>query len=82
VDARAFELMYEQHARAIAAYALRRVRSEQDAEEIVAETFLIAWRKGGELRGDPVPWLYCVTRRVLANHARRAAFRYAPAFAR
>jgi RNA polymerase sigma-70 factor, ECF subfamily len=55
-----FERMYEQHAGAIAAYALRRTRSEPDAEEIVAETFLIAWRRGGELRGEPLPWLYGV----------------------
>jgi RNA polymerase sigma-70 factor (ECF subfamily) len=72
VDAPAFEQLYEQHARAIAAYAMRRVRSEQDAEEVVAETFLIAWRRSGELRGDPLPWLYGVARRVLANQARRA----------
>jgi RNA polymerase sigma-70 factor (ECF subfamily) len=71
VDARAFERIYEQHADAIAAYALRRVRNEQDAEEIVSETFLIAWRRLPELRGDPLPWLYGVARRVLANHTRR-----------
>ncbi len=34
MDARDFERMYEQHAGAIAAYALRRT-SEPDAEEIV-----------------------------------------------
>jgi RNA polymerase sigma-70 factor, ECF subfamily len=72
VDARDFERMYEQHAGAIAAYALRRTHSEPDAEEIVAETFLIAWRRSGELRGDPLPWLYGVARRVLASHMRRA----------
>jgi RNA polymerase sigma-70 factor (ECF subfamily) len=72
VDAHDFERIYQQHARAIAAYALRRVRSEEDAEEVVAETFLVAWRRGGELRGDPLPWLYGVARRVLANQARKA----------
>jgi RNA polymerase sigma factor (sigma-70 family) len=72
MEARDFERIYEQHARTIAAYALRRTRSEQDAEEIVAETFLIAWRRSGELRGDPLPWLYGVARRVHANHARKA----------
>jgi RNA polymerase sigma-70 factor, ECF subfamily len=72
MEAREFERIYEQHARTIAAYALRRTRSEQDAEEIVAETFLIAWRRSGELRGDPLPWLYGVARRVHANHTRKA----------
>ena len=72
MEAREFERIYERHARTIAAYALRRTRSEQDAEEIVAETFLIAWRRSDELRGDPLPWLYGVARRVLAAHARKA----------
>lgn len=72
MEAREFERIYELHARAIAAYALRRTSSEQDAEEIVAETFLIAWRRGAELRGDPLPWLYGVARRVHASHARKA----------
>ena len=72
MEAREFDQIYKQHARTIAAYALRRTRSEQDAEEIVAETFLIAWRRHSELRGDPLPWLYGVARRVVAGHARRA----------
>jgi RNA polymerase sigma-70 factor (ECF subfamily) len=72
MEAREFERIYEQHARTIAAYALRRTRSEQDAEEIVAETFLVAWRRSGELRGDPLPWLYGVARRVHASQARKA----------
>jgi RNA polymerase sigma-70 factor (ECF subfamily) len=72
MEARDFEQIYEQHAATIAAYALRRTRSEADAEEIVAETFMIAWRRHGELRGDPLPWLYGVARRVAASNARRA----------
>jgi RNA polymerase sigma factor (sigma-70 family) len=72
MEAREFERIYERHAGAIAAYALRRTRSEQDAEEIVAETFLIAWRRSRELRGDPLPWLYGVARRVHASHVRKA----------
>ncbi len=71
MEAREFEQMYERYAGSIAAYALRRTRSEADAEEIVSETFLIAWRRHGDLRGDPLPWLYGVARRVLAAHARR-----------
>ena len=72
MEAREFERIYEAHAGAIAAYALRRTRHEADAEEIVAETFLIAWRRSGDLRGDPLPWLYGVARRVTASHLRRA----------
>jgi RNA polymerase sigma-70 factor (ECF subfamily) len=72
VDAGEFERMYDAHAPAIARFALRRARSEQDAEEAVAETFLIAWRRRDDLRGDPLPWLYGVARRVVAHQLRGA----------
>jgi RNA polymerase sigma factor (sigma-70 family) len=54
------------------AYALRRVAQPEDASDVVAETFLVAWRRGRELPvGDEARlWLYGVARRVLANHQR------------
>jgi RNA polymerase sigma-70 factor (ECF subfamily) len=61
--------LYRDQGRAILAYALRRVESSEDAADVVAETFLVAWR-----RLDEVPvgdggrlWLYAVARRVIAN---------------
>ncbi|MBB5774335.1 RNA polymerase sigma factor [Nonomuraea jabiensis] len=57
---------------AIHRYALRRTDSVDDVADLIAETFLAAWR-----RLDDVPdgdaallWLYGVARRVLANHRR------------
>ena len=73
MDEGEFERMYDAHAATIARYALRRARSEQDAEEVVAETFLIAWRRRDDLRGEPLPWLYGVARRVIAHQLRAAA---------
>lgn len=68
-----FGRLYREQARAVLAYALRRVENPEDAADVVAETFLVAWR-----RLDEVPvghrerlWLYAVARRVTAN-ARRA----------
>jgi RNA polymerase sigma-70 factor (ECF subfamily) len=67
-----FERLYAEHGRAVLAYAVRRSRDAQDAADVVAETFLVAWR-----RLDDVPlgqpgrlWLYGVARRVLANQHR------------
>jgi len=67
-----FEGIYAAHYRAIKAYALRRTADPEDAADVVAETFLIVWR-----RLDRVPegtetllWLYGVARNVLANQAR------------
>lgn len=61
--------LYRDQGRAILAYALRRVEGAEDAADVVAETFLVAWR-----RLDEVPvgdggrlWLYAVARRVIAN---------------
>ena len=50
-------------------YAARRVAPEA-VQDVVAETFLIAWRRRGQLDGDPLPWLYGIARRVAANTRR------------
>lgn len=64
-----FGRLYREQGRAVLAYALRRVEDPEDAADVVAETFLVAWR-----RLDEVPigarerlWLYAVARRVTAN---------------
>ncbi len=50
---------------------MRRTRSLADAEDVAAETFTIAWRKIDTVpAAEPLPWLYAVARRVLANHRR------------
>ncbi len=63
--------VYEQHAPAVAAFVLRRSPSS-DAPDIVAETFLIAWRRREILPEEPdtLPWLYGVARNVMANSRR------------
>lgn len=71
-DADRFELVFERHHRAVLAYALRRMPTEADAEDVVSETFAIAWRRF-DRAPDPeaaLPWLLAIARRVLANHHR------------
>lgn len=63
------------HARSaedVTRYALRRARSAADAEDAVAEAFLVAWRRRDVVPEPPedVLWLYGVTRNALANLAR------------
>ena len=65
-----FESIFERHQRAVLAYALRRARSTADAEDVAAETFLIAWRRLDDVPAEALPWLYGVARRVLANQRR------------
>ena len=69
--------LYALHGRPVLAYALRRTANAEDAADVVAETFLVAWRRLESVPPeDALPWLYGVARRVLANQ-RRAAHRRA-----
>jgi RNA polymerase sigma factor (sigma-70 family) len=70
-----FETLFHRHADLVLAYALR--RSDADtAQEVVAETFAIAWRRFGDIPDPALPWLLAVARRVLAN-SRRSSSRQA-----
>jgi RNA polymerase sigma-70 factor (ECF subfamily) len=64
-----FGRLYREQGRAILAYALRRVEDREDAADVVAETFLIAWRRLAEVPAGTGArlWLYAVARRVIAN---------------
>jgi RNA polymerase sigma-70 factor (ECF subfamily) len=65
-----FRAAYDEHVRAVAAFALRRTVTAADAEDVVAETFLVAWRRFGEAPADLRPWLFGVARHVLRHHHR------------
>jgi len=69
---RAFRELYAAHFDAVLGYALRRVNRPEDAGDVTADTFLVAWRRLAHAPEGPDvrPWLYGVARRVLANHRR------------
>ena len=60
-----FNRLYERHFDAVRAYAWRRAPGL--ADEIVAETFLVAWRRLPDVPDDALPWLIGVARNVRAN---------------
>jgi RNA polymerase sigma factor (sigma-70 family) len=68
----AFDAFYRHHAGAVLAYLLRRSRSVADAQDALAETFLVAWRRPDQVPAEDAAnlWLYGVARRVLANQRR------------
>lgn len=70
-DRRQFEALYAAHAPAVLAYALRRT-DRATAEDVLADVFLIVWRRLHELPSDPRPFLLGTARKVLANHRRSA----------
>jgi RNA polymerase sigma factor (sigma-70 family) len=70
-----FEGLFREHYPLVRAYALRRAAPDA-AQDVVADTFLVAWRRLDDVPHDPLPWLYATARKVLANQ-RRAANRSA-----
>jgi RNA polymerase sigma factor (sigma-70 family) len=68
-----FEAAYRDSGTAVLGYALRRSSSREDAFDVVAETFAVAWRRRTDLPADPEeirPWLFGIARMCLANAAR------------
>ncbi len=67
-----FASLYADHGPDVLAYALRRVERPDDAADVLAETFLVAWRRLEEVPTGTEArlWLYGVARRTLANQRR------------
>lgn len=63
-----FDDVYAAHRDAVWRYFRRRTAA--DHEDLTTEVFLVAWRRRAELPAEPLPWLYGVARKVLANHHR------------
>lgn len=61
--------LFERHHAAVHAYVRRRTRPEA-VDDIVAETFLVVWRRVEEVPIDSLPWLLAVARNVLATQRR------------
>jgi RNA polymerase sigma-70 factor (ECF subfamily) len=68
-----FATIFDRHAPAIHRYLQRRV-GEQAAEDVLGETFLIAFRRRGSFdpeRSDARPWLYGIAAKLVVDHHRR-----------
>ncbi|MFJ1672914.1 RNA polymerase sigma factor [Streptomyces bottropensis] len=66
---RALEALYTAHADRVHAYLLHRTDRET-AQDILSETFVLAWRKSDSVPDDALPWLLASARRLLANRVR------------
>jgi RNA polymerase sigma-70 factor (ECF subfamily) len=56
------------------AYVVRRVGTSH-AEDLVAEVFVVAWRRRQTQPDRPLPWLYGIARRVVSQYRRGAVRR-------
>lgn len=72
-----FKDLFEACHRPLLAYAARRCPTLADAEDVVAEIFVVAWRRLDQVpAGDEaLLWLYGVARRTIANQRRGRARR-------
>jgi len=64
-DHEALAELYDRHARVIFSLALRILRDQRDAEEVVQDVFAQAWRQSGRYsteRGSVIAWLMTLTR--------------------
>ena len=71
-----FEEVFNDCYEPVVRYVARRVAPDA-VQDVVSDTFLVAWRRHAELRGEPLPWLLGIARRVASTqrrgHARREA---------
>jgi RNA polymerase sigma-70 factor (ECF subfamily) len=69
-DGERFHELWQRHYGDVFAYALRRLGDEHAAEDVVADTFLVAWRRRDSVPNPTRPWLFGVARKQLANRCR------------
>lgn len=66
-----FRLLFREAYPALKRYVSYRGVSKADADDLVAATMEIAWRRLDQVPdADPLPWLYGVARNLLRNHRR------------
>jgi RNA polymerase sigma factor (sigma-70 family) len=68
-----FDELYRSAGSAVLGYALGRCASREDALDVTADTFLVAWRRRAEMPAEPEDaraWLFGVARWCLANAVR------------
>lgn len=71
MDEERFRALFDAHYGLVVAYAYRRGATWDEAHDVAAEVFTVAWRRGGAVPADAErPWLLGVARRVLANQRR------------
>jgi RNA polymerase sigma-70 factor (ECF subfamily) len=67
-----FERIYADHREAVRAYVKRRA-PEALVDDVVSETFVVCLRRIDRVPPQPLPWLYAVAWKTLANERRKQA---------
>ena len=69
---REFARLIDDNRKAVQRYVLRRLADVEGSDDVVIDTFVVAWRKRSELppRDRELPWLFSIAFRVISNHRR------------
>lgn len=71
-----FERCFREHHARLLAFTMRRVTGREAAEEVVADTFAVAWRRRDCIPGAALPWLYAIAANVIADQYRSTRRRH------
>jgi RNA polymerase sigma-70 factor (ECF subfamily) len=66
----AFDALFRAHYADVLRYALRRLSDRAAAEDIAADTFVVAWRRFDAIPQDEFPWLLGIARHAIQNQKR------------
>ena len=82
-DAQEFEALVRGTTRDLLAYFLRRVQVREDAADLLARVYLVAWDRRSAVPEPPADrlWLFGVARNVLLDHRRESVRAHAAATA-
>ena len=65
-----FERCFRDHYAQVLAFSMRRVSDREIAEDVVADSFAVAWRRRDRIPDAALPWLYAIASHVIANQYR------------
>jgi DNA-directed RNA polymerase specialized sigma24 family protein len=65
-----FEHCFRDYYAQVLAFSMRRVSGREIAEDVVADTFAVAWRRRDRIPDPALPWLYAIAGHVIANQYR------------
>jgi RNA polymerase sigma-70 factor (ECF subfamily) len=71
-----FERCFRDHYTQMLAFSMRRVSGREIAEDVVADTFAVAWRRRDRIPDPALPWLYAIAGHVIANQYRSTRRRH------
>jgi RNA polymerase sigma-70 factor (ECF subfamily) len=71
-----FEGCFREHHARLLAFAMRRLSGRVAAEDAVADTFAVVWRRRDRIPDRPLPWLYAIAANVIADQYRSTRRRH------